>query len=154
MSFQRALSLSSYSFSLPRPRFWARMPRSWEGNFFDELEYRHIGPVGNRVSAVVGVPGDPNVYFIGAASGGVFKTVDGGVHWDPVFDDQPAQSIGALAVDPDQSQRGLGRDRGGPYSKQRQHRQRRLQDHRRREKLGSHGAGGIRADQPHRGPSA
>ncbi len=70
------------------------------GDFFGELEYRHIGPVGNRVSAVVGVPGEPNLYFIGAASGGVFKTVDGGVHWNPVFDDQPAQSIGALAVDP------------------------------------------------------
>jgi photosystem II stability/assembly factor-like uncharacterized protein len=68
--------------------------------FFDDLQYRHIGPVGNRVSAVVGIPGDPNTYYIGAASGGVFKTVDGGVHWEPVFDDQPAQSIGALAVDP------------------------------------------------------
>ncbi|MFH1765928.1 MAG: sialidase, partial [Gemmatimonadota bacterium] len=70
------------------------------GEFFEGLEYRHIGPVGNRVSAVVGVPGDPNVYYIGAASGGVFKTGDGGVHWDPVFDGQPAQSIGALAIDP------------------------------------------------------
>jgi hypothetical protein len=70
------------------------------GDFFEALQYRHIGPVGNRVSAVVGIPGDPNVYYIGAASGGVFKTVDAGVHWQPVFDDQPAQSIGALAVDP------------------------------------------------------
>jgi photosystem II stability/assembly factor-like uncharacterized protein len=69
-------------------------------DFFGSLEYRHIGPVGNRVSAVVGVPGDANVYYFGAASGGVFKTVDGGVHWSPVFDDQPAQSIGALAIDP------------------------------------------------------
>ncbi len=69
-------------------------------DLFQELRYRYIGPVGNRVSAVVGVPGDMNVYYIGAASGGVFKTVDGGVHWDPVFDDQPAQSIGALAIDP------------------------------------------------------
>jgi photosystem II stability/assembly factor-like uncharacterized protein len=67
---------------------------------FDRLEYRHIGPVGNRVSAVVGVPGDPNVYFFGAASGGVWKSTDGGVHWDPVFDDQPAQSVGAIAIAP------------------------------------------------------
>ena len=69
-------------------------------DFFEGLDYRHIGPVGNRVSAVVGIPGDANVYYFGAASGGVFKTVDGGVHWSPVFDDQPAQSIGALAIDP------------------------------------------------------
>jgi photosystem II stability/assembly factor-like uncharacterized protein len=68
--------------------------------FFRELAYRHIGPVGNRVSAVVGVAGDPNLYYLGAASGGVWKTVNGGVHWEPVFDDQPAQSIGALAIDP------------------------------------------------------
>jgi len=73
------------------------------GGFFGDLQYRHIGPVGNRVSAVVGIPGDPNTYYIGAASGGVFKTVDGGIHWEPVFDDQPAQSIGALAVDPTNS---------------------------------------------------
>ncbi len=64
------------------------------------LRYRHIGPVGNRVSAVTGVPGEPNTYYFGAASGGVWKSSDGGVHWDPVFDDQPAQSIGAMAVAP------------------------------------------------------
>ena len=67
---------------------------------FSRLTYRHIGPVGNRVSAVAGVPGDPNVYYIGAASGGVFKSVDGGVGWEPVFDDQPAASIGSIAIDP------------------------------------------------------
>ncbi|KPJ92506.1 MAG: hypothetical protein AMS18_07285, partial [Gemmatimonas sp. SG8_17] len=73
------------------------------GEFFSQLGYRHIGPVGNRVSAVVGVPGDPNTYYFGGASGGVFKSVDGGVHWEPVFDDQPAASIGALAIDPSNS---------------------------------------------------
>lgn len=75
-------------------------PGSLREDFFQELAYRHVGPVGNRVSAVVGVPGNPNLYYIGGASGGVWKTVDGGVHWEPVFDDQPAQSIGSLAVDP------------------------------------------------------
>ena len=65
---------------------------------FDALRWRHIGPVGNRVSAVAGVPGDANTYFFGAASGGVFRSRDGGVHWAPVFDDQPVLSIGALAV--------------------------------------------------------
>jgi len=64
------------------------------------LTWRHIGPEGNRVSAVAGVPGDPGVYYAGAASGGVFKSSDGGVHWAPVFDDQPVSSIGFIAVAP------------------------------------------------------
>ena len=58
------------------------------------------GPVGNRISAVTGVAGDPNVYYAGAASGGVFKTADGGASWQAIFDEQPAQSIGAIAVAP------------------------------------------------------
>jgi photosystem II stability/assembly factor-like uncharacterized protein len=65
-----------------------------------QLRYRYIGPVGNRVSAVAGVPGDPNAYYAGAASGGLWKSTDGGVHWSAVFDDQPVSSIGALAVAP------------------------------------------------------
>jgi photosystem II stability/assembly factor-like uncharacterized protein len=67
---------------------------------FKQLTYRHIGPEGNRVSAVAGVIGDPNVYYAGAASGGIFKTVDGGLHWQPIFDSMPVSSIGALAVAP------------------------------------------------------
>src|SRR5215469_14857307 len=62
------------------------------------LRYRYIGPVGNRVDAVVSVPGDPNVYYAGAASGGIFKSTDAGTHWDPIFDGQPVSSVGALAV--------------------------------------------------------
>ena len=65
---------------------------------YKSLQYRHIGPPGNRTAAVVGVPGDPLVYYIGSSSGGIFKSTDGGTTWKPVFDKQPAQSIGALAV--------------------------------------------------------
>jgi photosystem II stability/assembly factor-like uncharacterized protein len=64
------------------------------------LRYRHIGPTGNRLTSVVGIPGQPNIYYVGAASGGIWKTIDGGVHWDPVFDSQPVSSIGALAIAP------------------------------------------------------
>ncbi|HLX07669.1 MAG TPA: sialidase [Thermoanaerobaculia bacterium] len=67
---------------------------------FGALKFRYIGPEGNRVSAVAGVPGDATVYYAGAASGGIFKTTDGGIHWRPIFDDQPVSSIGALAVAP------------------------------------------------------
>jgi hypothetical protein len=76
----------------------AQDPTRLTGSFFDQLEYRHIGPVGNRVSAVVGIPGDPNTYYFGAASGGVFKSTDGGIQWKPIFDDQEAQSVGAIAI--------------------------------------------------------
>ncbi len=71
------------------------VPEQYEG-----LRARHIGPVGNRVSSVAGVPGDRNTYFAGAATGGIWKTDDAGLHWRPVFDDQPVHSIGALAVAP------------------------------------------------------
>ena len=64
------------------------------------LRFRYIGPVGNRLDAVAGVPGDFNTYYVGAASGGIWKTTDAGVHWSPIFDDQRVSSIGALAVAP------------------------------------------------------
>lgn len=67
---------------------------------YGTLTYRHIGPAGNRVASVSGVQGDPLTYYAGAASGGLFKTTDGGVHWAPIFDDQPVSSIGAIAVAP------------------------------------------------------
>ena len=65
---------------------------------YRQLHWRNIGPEGNRFSAAVGVPGDPSTYYVGAASGGIYKTTDGGVHWSSVFDAQPVQSIGSLAV--------------------------------------------------------
>ena len=77
----------------------AAPPPGGEGPL-DALTYRHIGPVGNRVSAVAGVPGDANVLYFGAASGGVFRSTDGGLRWEPVFDDQPVAAVGSLAVDP------------------------------------------------------
>jgi len=65
---------------------------------YRQLHWRFIGPEGNRFSAVAGIPGDPYIYYAGAASGGIYKTIDGGVHWQPVFEGQPAMSIGSLAV--------------------------------------------------------
>jgi len=63
------------------------------------LRYRLIGPFrGGRTNAVAGVPGDPNTYYFGAAAGGVWKTTDGGVNWEPIFDDQKVAAIGAVAV--------------------------------------------------------
>src|SRR5258708_32609562 len=66
----------------------------------DALRWRYIGPVGNRTTSIVGVPGQPYVYYAGSASGGIFKTIDGGIHWDAIFDAQPVSSIGSLAIAP------------------------------------------------------
>ncbi len=65
------------------------------------LTFRFMGPaVGNRISAVVGVPGDPKIYYAGAASGGVWKSTDGGDTFTPIFDNEPVAAIGTLAVAP------------------------------------------------------
>jgi photosystem II stability/assembly factor-like uncharacterized protein len=65
---------------------------------FSQMRFRYIGPVGNRAISVAGVPGNPFIYYVGAASGGIFKSTDGGIHWDPIFDSQPVSSIGSIAV--------------------------------------------------------
>jgi photosystem II stability/assembly factor-like uncharacterized protein len=66
-----------------------------------QFRFRFVGPrVGNRIASVAGVPGDPSTYYAGAASGGVWKSSDGGNRWAPIFDKQPAAAIGSLAVAP------------------------------------------------------
>ncbi len=67
-------------------------------DLYQSLPFRFIGPTGNRVVAVAGVPGDPSIIYAGAASGGLFKTTDAGLHWQPLFDNQDVASIGAIAV--------------------------------------------------------
>jgi photosystem II stability/assembly factor-like uncharacterized protein len=71
-----------------------------DSSVFDSLKFRFIGPEGNRAIAIAGVPGDPMINYIGAASGGLWKTTDGGLNWDPVFDTQDVSSIGSIAVTP------------------------------------------------------
>jgi photosystem II stability/assembly factor-like uncharacterized protein len=77
---------------------WAQAPLAPEA--YQQLKYRYIGPVGNRTTAVIGIAGNPWTYYVGAASGGIFKTTDGGAHWEPIFDALDVSSIGSLALDP------------------------------------------------------
>src|SRR6516164_4355176 len=65
------------------------------------LTFRFMGPaVGNRISAAAGIPGDPSTYYVGAASGGVWKSTNSGQSFTPIFDQQSAMAIGSLAVAP------------------------------------------------------
>jgi photosystem II stability/assembly factor-like uncharacterized protein len=65
------------------------------------LRFRYMGPESaGRIASVVGVPGNTLTYYAGAASGGVWKTTDGAKTFEPIFDDQPVQAIGALALAP------------------------------------------------------
>jgi photosystem II stability/assembly factor-like uncharacterized protein len=82
-------------------RMAAQRPAGDAGsNPYRQLAFRHIGPVGNRIAAVAGVAGNRLIYYAGSASGGIFKTIDGGSTWEPIFDKEPVSSIGALAVAP------------------------------------------------------
>ncbi len=70
-------------------------------NMFQELRWRMVGPFrGGRTRAACGVPGEPNVFYIGQVDGGVWKSTDYGRTWQPIFDKEPTQSIGAIAVAP------------------------------------------------------
>ena len=70
----------------------------------EALRWRMIGPFrGGRTRAVTGIPGRPETFLMGAVNGGVWKTDDYGRTWNPLFDAQPTQSIGAIAVAPSDS---------------------------------------------------
>src|SRR5277367_5373214 len=71
------------------------------GEDVDAFRFRFVGPqAGNRIASIAGVPGDINTYYAGAASGGIFKSTDGGFDWNPIFDSEAVAAIGSLAVAP------------------------------------------------------
>ena len=70
-------------------------------DLFRDLHWRNIGPFrGGRTRAAAGVPSRPSLFYVGQVNGGVWKSDDYGRTWTPIFDGQPTQSIGAIAVAP------------------------------------------------------
>ncbi|MBS0010930.1 MAG: hypothetical protein KFF49_05950 [Bacteroidales bacterium] len=71
-------------------------------NLFHGLKPRNVGPAGmsGRVTALAVDPVNTDIFYVGTASGGLWKTTGGGIQFEPVFDDQEVASIGALAIDP------------------------------------------------------
>src|SRR3954449_1384188 len=70
-----------------------------DSGFGGALRWRNVGPHrGGRTRAISGVPSQPNVFYMAQVNGGVFRSTDFGRTWNPIFDDQPTASVGALAV--------------------------------------------------------
>ncbi|HET6198710.1 MAG TPA: hypothetical protein VFD93_00080, partial [Candidatus Acidoferrales bacterium] len=79
----------------------AIMAQQYSPNLYQDMRWRMIGPFrGGRTKAISGVAGEPNVFYIAQVNGGVWKSTDYGETWNPIFDAEPTQSIGAIEVAP------------------------------------------------------
>ena len=92
--FLSALVLAIYLIS-------AAHAQQLDPKLYQGLRWRLVGPFrGGRTVSVAGTPGNPNIYYFGAVGGGVWKTTNGGITWNPIFDSQNVASIGAIALAP------------------------------------------------------
>lgn len=87
----------------------------------DQPPWIPVGPnnIGGRITDLVGHPTNSQIFYVAAASGGIFKTVNGGGAWTPIFDNAPGMSMGALAIDlahPDTIYAGTGEANSAGYS--------------------------------------
>jgi photosystem II stability/assembly factor-like uncharacterized protein len=96
-----AVAGALYAAPSPSPSASSTPPPQIDPKLFSGMQWRQVGPFrGGRALAIEGVRDEPNTWYFGAVAGGVWKTVDGGANWTPLFDKQDISSIGAIAVAP------------------------------------------------------
>ncbi len=78
----------------------AAVQAQYAPELFEAMKARSIGPAGmsGRIGDIEAVVSNPNIIFVGAATGGLWRSVNGGLTWEPLFDDKPVSSIGSVAV--------------------------------------------------------
>ena len=128
----------------------------WASGTFNELRLRAVGPalMSGRVNVVAVHPEDKQTWYIGVASGGVWKTTNAGTTFTPVFQNEGSYSIGTVVIDPKNPNTDLGRHRRSQQPAQRRLRRRHLSQRRCRPDLAQPGAEGLAAHRPHRDRSA
>ena len=104
MRYSITLTLSCVMFAIAVAPMNARA-QSVSPSLYSAMRWRFVGPMrGGRTVAIDGVANQPNLFYIAAVNGGIWKTQDAGRTWTPIFDREPTGSIGALAVAPSNPQ--------------------------------------------------
>src|SRR5258708_34797957 len=99
--FLASLSFSQSKKQSSQPASTQPSTGAIDEKLFGAMRWRQVGPFrGGRVLAVTGVPGEPNVFYFGGASSGIWKSSDAGANWEPIFDKEGTASIGSIAVSP------------------------------------------------------